>query len=173
MTTHTNQPDAFKHMNNLQTLSVGLKAAVAGLAILLLASCAAAGKLKEMGAANDYELPAVENPDSAATIKVKKADNPSEIQFMHLMLLDGETFMKLKEGDKREFQLDPGTYQLKVTCHSIPNPKISSFPVDLSVVDGSDDLELVVDEGDELCLKISKPLMSCAKVEESALSICE
>lgn len=159
----------YRLATNFKTLVV---VSIAAGLTLVLSGCGAVDKLKELEAANNYDLPAVENPETAASILVKKADNPSEVKFIHLMKLDGETFMKLEEGDRREFQLDAGTYQLKVTCHNIPNPKVSSFPVNLSVVDGADDLELTVEEGDELCLKVSKPLLTCAKVEESALSVC-
>lgn len=137
-----------------------------------LSSCAVVEKLESLDDNDGYTLPVVEDESTAATIRVKSADNLSDQQFLHLLKVDDETIMKLAEGDRREFQLDPGTYQIEVTCHTVPNPDISNFPPNLRVVDGLDTLELTVEAGEEACLRVSKPLLSCAGVDQAAMSVC-
>jgi len=97
----------------------------------------------------------------------------SDTQFLHLLKVDGTTIMKLKEGDRKNFQIDAGTYEIESTCHNVPDPDISSFPVNLSVVDGRKKIELTAEAGDELCLRISKPLLNCVDIEETAMSRCQ
>lgn len=138
----------------------------------LLSSCAAVEKLKSIETDDGYSLPAVEDEDNAALIRVRSNDNPTDQQFLHLLIVDGETIMKLEESDRREFLLDPGTYQVEVTCHNVPNKRVSSFPPNLRVADGRDALELTVEAGDETCLRVSKPILSCAGLAEAASSIC-
>ncbi len=137
-----------------------------------LVSCGVAKKLEALDDNDGYGLPAVSDEASAATVRVRSNDNVSDQLFLHLLKVDGETIMKLEEGDRREFQLDPGTYQIEVTCHSVPNQSYSSFPPNLRVADGRDELELTLEAGDETCLRVSKPLLSCAGLDETALSVC-
>ena len=140
--------------------------------VAFLSSCAAVEKLKSIETDDGYTLPAVENEDNAALVRVRSNDNPSDQQFLHLLIVDGETIMKLAESDRREFLLDPGTYTVAVTCHNVPNARVSSFPPNLRVADGRDELELTVEAGDETCLRVSKPILSCAGLEETASSVC-
>jgi len=115
----------------------------------------------------------VTDSSNAATIFVSSQDNVSDAQFLHLLKVDGTTVMKLKEGDRKNFQIDAGTYEIESTCHSVPDPDISAFPVNLSVVDGRKKLQLTAEAGDELCLRITKPILNCVDIEEASLDRCQ
>ena len=143
-----------------------------GFSAIGLSSCVVLEKLESLDDNDGFTLPIVEDESNAATIKVRSNDNLSDQQFLHLLKVDGEAIMKLAESDRREFQLDPGSYQIEVTCHKVPNPDVSSFPPNLRVADGVDSLELTVEAGDETCLRVRKPLLSCAGVDETAVSVC-
>lgn len=153
-------------MNKIQLLML---LTIAGASI---SSCAVVEKLEALDDNDGYTLPAVENESDAALVKVKSNDSPSDQQFLHLLKVEGETIMKLAEGDRREFLLDPGTYQIEVTCHTVPNETYSSFPPNLRVADGRKELRLELEAGDETCLRISKPILTCVGVEETAMSVC-
>lgn len=120
---------------------------------------------------NPYSLPAVNNPSATATVQVKSQENASDVQFIHLLSVNDNIAMKLEAGDKGSFPVDEGSYTFKVTCHAVPMADLGR-PVNLNVVDGVSELEADLKAGDEVCLKISKPLLTCAKIEDVALSRC-
>ena len=152
--------------------SVLRKSATASLMAFFVVGCGGLSKLSTLGG-SEYDLPVVTDSSNAATIFVSSQDNVSDAQFLHLLKVDGTTVMKLKEGDRKNFQIDAGTYEIESTCHSVPDPDISSFPVNLSVVDGRKKLELTAEAGDELCLRITKPILNCVDIEEASLDRCQ
>lgn len=142
-----------------------LKSAVLLSALVsLISGCAA---LTE----NPYALPVVSNPAATATVMVKSADNASPVQFIHLLNVNGSTAMKLAAGDKGSFPIDEGKHQFKVTCHVVPKAD-TGRPTNLHTIDGVSEIEADLKAGDEICLKITKPLLTCVKVEDLALSQC-
>jgi len=149
------------------------KVAVSLITVCLTGCGASLPKLSGLTAGSEYALPTVTDSSNAATIFVSSQDNLSDTQFVHLLKVDGTTIMKLKEGDRKNFQIDAGTYDIESTCHNVPDPDISAFPVNLSVVDGRKSMELIAEAGDELCLRISKPLLTCVDIEETSMSSCQ
>lgn len=143
------------------------------MAVILTACGVSIPKLSSLSAGSDYALPTVTDSDNAATIYVSSQDNLSDTQFIHLLKVDGTTIMKLKEGDRKNFQIDAGSYEIESTCHNVPDPDISPFPVNLSVVDGRKTIELIAEAGDELCLRLTKPLLNCVDIEETSMSQCQ
>ena len=155
----------------MSKLGVLNKGTTVFLLAIFVAACGGLPKLSSLG--NEYDLPVVTDSSNAATIFVSSQDNVSDAQFLHLLKVDGTTVMKLKEGDRKNFQIDAGTYEIESTCHSVPDPDISSFPVNLSVVDGRKKLQLTAEAGDELCLRITKPILNCVAIEETSLDRCQ
>ena len=159
-------------LNPMSKIAVLNKGTTVFLLAIFVAACGGLPKLSSLGG-NEYDLPVVTDSSNAATIFVSSQDNVSDAQFLHLLKVDGTTVMKLKEGDRKNFQIDAGTYEIESTCHSVPDPDISSFPVNLSVVDGRKKLQLTAEAGDELCLRITKPILNCVAIEETSLDRCQ
>ena len=166
--------ETMKKLNLFPMSKLGVlnKGTTVFLLAIFVAACGGLPKLSSLGG-NEYDLPVVTDSSNAATIFVSSQDNVSDAQFLHLLKVDGTTIMKLKEGDRKNFQIDAGTYEIESTCHSVPDPDISAFPVNLSVVDGRKKLELTAEAGDELCLRITKPLLNCVDIEETSLDSCQ
>lgn len=120
-----------------------------------------------------YPSPTLSDPSTAATVFFKAAHNPTETQFAYLLKVDGETVREIRESDSGNFKVDAGSHDFKITCHIVPNKEeFGLTPPRFSVVDGSSEISTDLASGDELCLKVSKTLLSCAQLSDAPMSAC-
>ncbi len=134
---------------------------------LLAGACALP---KEAG----YPPPTLNDPSTAATVYYKASHNPTETQFAYLLMVDGQTVQELRESDDGSFKVDAGSHDFKITCHVVPNEKeFGLTPPRFSVVDGTSEISADLAAGDEMCLKVSKTLLSCAQLTDAPMSTCK